>query len=183
MYYNLPQSSQEPKRFISSTKVVIHYYNQAQARQDLKRATSITEVVLEANTQDTLNEALPARKVVLQPCYVLPYWGSSRSIEDWALDTLRNTFIQSVGQRQADLVVITRHRTGRLGKLDICRRLFQRPAFLIIEDNTEICDEFNRSPNTAAFHIQLPKRDLPQIGRSFTSVFEAEPSILGWIGS
>ena len=95
---------------------------------------------------------------------------NSRSIEEWALDTLRNTFTQSAGQRQAALVVTTRRRTGRLGKLDICHRLFQRPAFLIIDDNTEICDEFHRSPNTAAFHIQLPKRDLPQLGRSFSCV-------------
>ncbi|CAE7244133.1 unnamed protein product [Symbiodinium sp. CCMP2592] len=105
----------------------------------------------------------------------------SRSIEDWALDTLRNTFIQSVGQRQADLVIITRSRTGRLGKLDICRRLFQQPSLLIIDDNTGICEEWNRSANAAAFHIQLPRRDLPSIGRSFSSIFEAEPSILNWI--
>ncbi|CAE6953284.1 unnamed protein product, partial [Symbiodinium sp. CCMP2592] len=97
----------------------------------------------------------------------------SRSIEDWALDTLRNTFIQSVGQRQADLVIITRSRTGRLGKLDICRRLFQQPSLLIIDDNTGICEEWNRSANAAAFHIQLPRRDLPSIGRSFSSIFEA----------
>ena len=108
---------------------------------------------------------------------------NSRAIENWALDTLRNTLIQSAGERQVDLVVITRRRTGRLGKLDICRRLFQRPAFLIIDDNTEICDEFNSSPNATAFHIQLPKRDLPQLGRSFSSVFEAEPSILSWLGN
>ncbi|CAE6943721.1 unnamed protein product [Symbiodinium sp. CCMP2592] len=105
----------------------------------------------------------------------------SRSIEDWALDTLRNTFIQSVGQRQADLVIITRSRTGHLGKLDICRRLFQRPSLLIIDDNTGICDEWNRSANAAAFHIQLPRRELPSVGRSFSSIFEAEPSILNWI--
>ncbi|CAE7415779.1 lactb2 [Symbiodinium sp. CCMP2592] len=97
----------------------------------------------------------------------------SRSIEDWALDTLRNTFIQSVGQRQADLVIITRSRTGRLGKLDICRRLFQQPSLLIIDDNTGICEEWSRSANAAAFHIQLPRRDLPSIGRSFSSIFEA----------
>ena len=40
---------------------------------------------------------------------------NSRSIEEWALDTLRNTFTPSAGQRQADLVVITQRRTGRLG--------------------------------------------------------------------
>ena len=99
------------------------------------------------------------------------------------VDTLRNTFIQSTGKRQVDLAVIARPRTGRLGKLDICRRFFQRPAFLIIDDSTEICNEFNSSPNATAFHIQLPKRDLPRLGRSFSSVFEAEPSILSWLGN
>ena len=79
-----------------------------------------------------------------------------------------------------DLIIVTRQRTGALGKLDVSRQVFPAAELLILDDNPGIVSEYIRA-GQQAFQILLPKRERCSVGRAYNNVLEAEEAVLNWI--
>ena len=116
---------------------------------------------------------------------VCTHINNSKANESWLRDCVVNSVedVGEVGDSERcllDLIIVTRQRTGALGKLAVSRQVFPAAELLILDDNPGIVSEYIRA-GQQAFQILLPKRERCSVGRAYSNIFEAEEAILNWI--